>query len=429
VFPWRAERIVRLLLPDAALHLAVAALCGLTVGVEREWSARKRQRHPEFAGVRTFLLFGLLGGLAGDFQQRGWASAAWIVLGAAAGLVVVSYAVTASRREPDSTTEVAALLVLLAGALAGVGRLALASAIAALVALVLVEKTRIHEVVLGLRSEEIEADVRFAVLAAVVLPLLPTGPYGPDPGFRPRELWILVLLFSGLSFAGYIGLRTAGAERGYTLAGIFGGLISSTAVTLSFARQSREQDALGGPLASGVLAACTVLYLRVAVLLAVLRHEMAWKAAAYFALPFLVGGALTLLLRGRGKATAVHAELPKNPLGLRASLQMAGLFQLVLYAVAWVRGHFGTGAIYGTAALLGLTDLDALTFSMARTADTAAGNAARAVTLGILANTLLKLGLALGFGSPSFRKRAGTGLGALALATAASLFLLWRRIE
>jgi uncharacterized membrane protein (DUF4010 family) len=416
-------------LPDSALHLAVAALCGLAVGVEREWSARHRQRAPEFAGVRTFLLLGLLGGLAGDFHERGWTTPAVIVLGAAAALVVISYAVTAKRREPDATTEVAALLVILSGGLAGSGQLTLASAVAALVALVLVEKGRIHDIVYNLRSEEIEAALRFAVLAVVILPLLPVGPYGPEPGVRPRELWLLVLLFSGLSFAGYLGLRVAGAERGYTLAGLFGGMISSTAVTLSFARQSREKDTLAGPLAAGTVAACSVLYLRVTVLAAVLRPELAWKAAPYFALPFLVGAGTTLVLRGRERNKTVSAELPKNPLGLRSALQMAALFQVVLYAVAWAKGRFGSTVLYGTATILGLTDLDALTFSMARSAATAAGDAARALTIGILANTGLKLGLALVVGSPSFRRRAGTGLALLALATAGSLLLLWRQID
>ena len=421
---------MRLPIPDAAVHLGVAALCGLAVGVEREWSARKRHRPPEFAGVRTFLLLGLLGGVAGDFHQRQWGGAALIVVAAAAAIVVVSYAVTARRTEPDATTEVAALLVILAGALAGLSHLTLASAIAAVVALVLVEKGRIHDLVLGLRSEEIEAGVRFAVLAVVILPLLPPGPYGPSPGIRPRELWILVLLFSGLSFAGYIGLRVAGAARGYTIAGIFGGLISSTAVTLTFARQSRKADKLAPTLAAGALAACTVLFLRVAVLCAVLRPELAWKALRLFALPFVVAGVTAFLLRGRGAAKAeADSALLKNPLGLRSALQMALLFQVVLYGVAWLKERLSTTVLYGSAALLGLTDLDALTFTMAKTTDTAVAAAARALTIGILANTFLKLGLALGLGSPTFRRRAGIGLSVLALATAASLAFWWRRID
>jgi uncharacterized membrane protein (DUF4010 family) len=419
---------VQLPVPDSAIHLAVAAFCGLTVGVEREWSARNRKRPPEFAGVRTFLLLGLLGGLAGDLQQRQWNGAAIVLLTAAAGLVVVSYAVTARRDEPDATTEVAALLVILAGSLAGTGRLTLASAVAAVVALVLVEKSRIHELVYGLRSEEIEAGVRFAVLAVVVLPLLPVGPFGPEPGIRPRELWLLVLLFSGLSFAGYLGLRIAGAERGYTLAGIFGGLISSTAVTLAFARQSREKESLAAPLAAGAIAASTVLFLRVSLLSAILRPDLGWRAAAHCALPFLVGAGLTLLLTRRGKPVAVETELPKNPLGLRAALQMALLFQVVLYGVAWAKNAFGSTALFPTATLLGLTDLDALTFSMARTVSTPAADAARALAVGILANTSLKLAVALVIGSPGFRRRAGLGLAALGAATAVALFVLWRRI-
>lgn len=420
---------MRFELPEPAIHLGVAALCGLAVGVEREWSARQHKDPPEFAGVRTFLLFALLGGLGGELYSEGWNGLSLLLLGAGAGLVVASYVATASRERPGATTEVAALLVLAAGALAGTGRLALASALAAVVALVLVEKSRIHELVHGLRSQEIEAGVRFLVLAAVILPLLPEGPFGPPPGIRPRELWILVLLFAGLSFAGYIGLRVAGPERGYTFSGLFGGLVSSTAVTLSFARQSREQPALAGPLAAGTLAACTVLFLRVAALCAILRAELAWKALAFFALPAVAGAAAVFVLKGRGKTAKVEAELPKRPLGLRAALQMALGFQLVIYALAWVKARFEQSALIGTAALLGLTDMDALTFSMARGADTPAGDAARALTVGVLANTLLKTGIAVAVGAPAYKRRAGLALGGLALVVAASLWLLWRRIN
>jgi uncharacterized membrane protein (DUF4010 family) len=243
-------------------------------------------------------------------------------------------------------------------------------------------KGRIHDLVYGLRSEEIEVAVRFAVLAVVVLPLLPRT-VRPERA-APARLWVLVLLFSGL-FAGYLGLR----------------LPAPSAVTrwpalrrpdllhrghLSFARQSREKRRP----AAGTLAACTVLYLRVAVLAAILRPEVAWRAAPYFALPFVVGAGVTLLLRGRERNKTVSAELPRNPLGLRSALQMALFFQLVLYAIAWAKERFGSTALYGTATILGLTDLDALTFSMARSASTAAADAARALTIGILANTALK---------------------------------------
>jgi nucleotide-binding universal stress UspA family protein len=151
---------------------------------------------------------------------------------------------SASMARPRS-----ALVVLAAGYLAGLGRLGPASAIFAVTALVLVEKSRIHGLVHRIRSETLEAAARFAVLALVVLPLLPEGPFGPGPGLRPRELWALVLVFSGLSFAGFVAPRVVGGDRGWGLSGMLGGLISSTAVTLTHARESRQSPGLGRALA------------------------------------------------------------------------------------------------------------------------------------------------------------------------------------
>jgi uncharacterized membrane protein (DUF4010 family) len=194
-----------------ATRLGVAALGGLAVGIEREWSARARARPARFAGVRTFLLLGLLGGLGATLADLAGPAVGLVVVASAAALVVGAYIVTAhGGGDVDGTTEVSALVVLAAGSLAGTGHLALASALSALTALVLVEKGRIHALVHRLHSETLEAAARFAVLALVVLPLLPEGPFGPTPGLRPRELWALVLLFSGLSFGGFLALRLVG---------------------------------------------------------------------------------------------------------------------------------------------------------------------------------------------------------------------------
>ena len=128
--------------------------------------------------------------------------------------------------------------MLVAGVLAVTGSVRLASGIIAITTLLLVEKSRLHSLVKGIDDVALRSGVRFAVMALVVLPLLPEGPYGPLGGVRPRELWALVLLFSGLSFAGYIARRLVGPDQGYLVTGLLGGLVSSTNVTLTFARTS-----------------------------------------------------------------------------------------------------------------------------------------------------------------------------------------------
>ena len=182
------------------------------------------------------------------------------MLTAGAVALVVSGYVAASRKEIDATTEVAALVVIGGGSPPALGWLALASGIIAVTVLLLVEKSRLHALVGRVDDEEMRAAARFGVMAIVILPLLPEGPFGPFGGIRPRELWLLVLFFTGLSFAGYLARRMFGAGRGYPLAGLLGGLISSTNVTFTFARLSRREPTLAGPLAMGAIAACTMLF-------------------------------------------------------------------------------------------------------------------------------------------------------------------------
>jgi len=199
---------------DLAIRLAVASLGGLAVGIEREWSEKRGKHAPHFAGTRTFLLLGLLGALGAELMQSGLEVAGAALLIAGAAFVVVAYAITSRTGEDvGGTTEVAALVVMAAGALAGMGRLPLASALFAMTTLVLVEKGFFHTFVASIESHELMAAVRFAVLALVIFPLLPEGPFGPVPGFRPRELWALVLLFSGVSFVSFLALRLVGLHR------------------------------------------------------------------------------------------------------------------------------------------------------------------------------------------------------------------------
>jgi len=409
---------------DELPRILVAALGGLAVGVEREWSARAAGGVRRFAGVRTFLLLGLVAGVAAELARSGSASAGLVLVGGAALLAVVAFAARAVAGDPDATTEVAALAVLAAGWLSGSGRIALGSALAALTALVLAEKTKIHGLVERLRSEEIGAGARFAVLALVILPILPAGPLGPAPGIRPQELWALVLIVSGIGFAGYIAVRWAGPEKGWGLAGLLGGLVSSTGVTLSFSRESRSPGAAQGPLAVGVVAACALVPFRVAILATLLSPAIGREALPLLSLPMVAGlAAILLLLRRRSEPASSGG--PGNPLRLASALQMAAGFQVVLFAVDAARGAFGSQGLLASSFLAGLLDVDALIYSMYKLGPGSTGPflAARALAVGVLANTLLKFALAATIGTGTFRRLAGAGLVALALASLAGLAL------
>jgi uncharacterized membrane protein (DUF4010 family) len=406
------------------LGIIVGALGGAAVGLEREWSGHATGPRARFAGLRTFTLLGGLGGLSGWMWMHGLGSLAVVVASGGAALVVAAY-LAGSRREIDGTTEAAALVVLAAGLLAGAGSLALASGIVALTALLLVEKSRLHALVARIDDESLRAGLRFAVMAMVILPLLPSGPYGPYGSIRPRELWMLVLFFSGLSFVGFIARRAVGEAHGDVVAGLLGGIVSSTSVTLTFARASRETPG-NASLGLGTIAASTVMLPRVLVATAVLHAPLAWRLLPYLLPPFAVGTSATIVGLRRGGQSGAHPAGPENPLALGAALQMALLFQIVLFALNVVRDVWGHAGVLVSGAVLGLTDMDALTISMARqaTGGLELETAAHAVAVGTIANAALKLAVALSVGTGRFRVVAAMGVACIGAAGVAAL-LIW----
>ena len=209
----------------AEIGILIAALGGLAVGLEREWSGHASGPRARFAGIRTFTLLGILSGIAGWLWIKQSEALAVVLMAGGVALVVAAY-VAASRREIDATTEVASLVVLAAGLVAGIGFWAIAGGAIALTTLLLVEKSRIHETARRIDDKSLRAAVRFGVMAIVILPLLPEGPFGPGAGLRPRTLWLAVLIFSGLSFAGYLARKALSAAAGYPVAGLLGGLMS-----------------------------------------------------------------------------------------------------------------------------------------------------------------------------------------------------------
>jgi uncharacterized membrane protein (DUF4010 family) len=409
----------------AIFGLVIAALGGAAVGLERQWSGHAEGPRARFAGIRTFTMMGALGGLAGWLWTSGITAPAIVLLSGGVAITAAAY-IAGSRHDVDGTTEVAALIVLAAGLLAGLGYFRLASGIIALTTLLLVEKSRLHAMVTRIDDVGLRSGVRFGVMALVILPLLPEGPYGPLGGVRPRELWLLVLFFSGLSFAGYVARRLLGPGHGYLATGLIGGLVSSTNVTFTFARNSRTEPALSRELAIGAVAANVMLFPRVLVAAGILNPAVLIGLWPYLALPALV--ALLVMVTGlRGAPVAAGASPLKidNPLQLWAALQMAVLFQVVLWGVYLAREAWGESGVLASAAILGLTDADALTLSMARGVAQTSGPAiaATAIAVGVLSNTVLKSGLAFFLGSARFRLIAGGTLLLMAAALALGLFV------
>jgi len=415
------------------IDLAVAALAGLAVGIEREWSGHASGAHARFAGVRTFLVLGLLAGVAGWLHETGRVAVAFVLLGGGVALTVAAYVIAAWRDAEgiEGTTEAAALAVLALGAAAGMGYVTLAAGATAVIVLALQEKTRIHGAIRSIGEQELRAGLQFAVLALVILPLLPEGPYGPLGGIRPRALWIVVLLFSGMDFVGYIARRAVGDEMGYGVTGLLGGMVSSTVVSLRYSQLSRKEPNVARPLGIGVLGACTMLFPRVLLVSLVLSPPMALRLLPYLLPPLLAGAALVLvpLLRSRAKGGA-HKTSPitgqRSPLRLASAIKMTLAFQVVLMVVYLVQQQFGTGGVLWSAAFVGLSDLDALTLAMARLAGPdLVVIAAKAVAIGTIANGVLKLGLTVTLGTAAFRRVASWGVAVILLVGAVALWAGW----
>lgn len=399
--------------PDVALlRLFVAGLLGGLIGIERERAAHASEERM-FAGVRTFPLFALLGAsLAVATGEIGIATIAGFL--AVAALALVAYWRTSSSGEVGTTTESAALATYWIGAIAGSGALILAAAIGITIAVLLAAKERLEALTQAMSREELSATLTFAVIAVVILPLLPDRGYGPWNVWNPRGLWQIVVLVCGLSFAAFLAMRVWGSRRGVYLSGIFGGLVSSTAVTVSFATHSRTTPAGSTQLAAGGGLASTVMLLRVAFLAAV-----AGPSVLTYLGPFLgvtaIGGGIAIALLARRSASAPPLETGlTNPFQLREAIRFAVIYGIVLFAVEASRRYLGTWGIMAASVVAGLVDMDAITLSLASLSgrvlppEAAAGG----IALATLTNTAAKAVYAAWRGEARYKRGMAAILGA-----------------
>ena len=261
------------------------------------------------------------------------------------------------------------------------------------------------------------AALELAVITVIVLPLLPDRGYGPWQALNPREIWIVVVLVSALSFVGFVAVRVLGAGRGMAITGAVGGLVSSTAITISMAERSHAGAARPAAAPAAVLASA-IMCVRMAVLAGAVDLGILPRLLPVLAVMALVGGAAAWLVgRGRAGRTPSTDDTLTNPFSLRAALTFAAVYALVTLAVRAAHEHLGPGGIYLVSALSATVTVDAPTVALARLGQGTAGWAAPAAAIGVVAitNTLVKLGIALVYGEGSFRRRVGAALGAMSL--------------
>jgi uncharacterized membrane protein (DUF4010 family) len=398
--------------------LLVALLVGFLIGLDRE-RAEVRKERELFAGVRTFPLIALAGALPMLLRDTVGTGLLAVSFVAVAAVAVVSYARSTASGRLGATTEVAAIVTFLLGALAGAGQLTLAAAAGVAVAVLLAAKPPLERFSRTLSSEELFAVLELAVISIIVLPVLPDRGFGPWQVLNPRQIWAVVVLVSALSLAGFVAVRLLGEGRGTAVTGALGGLVSSTAVTVTMAQRSRESAAIQGRAAQAAVLASTVMCARIALLAGVVNTEVLPRllpVVAAMAVAGLVGAGL--LARG-ARGEAAPAAAVRNPFSLAAALTFAALYATVLLLVRAAREYLGEQGVYATAVLSAVADVDAPTIAFARLGAAVDGRVP-AIAIGIAAvtNTLVKLAYALAFGVGRFRRHVAAALGAMALAGA-----------
>ncbi|NOY06449.1 MAG: MgtC/SapB family protein [Chlorobi bacterium] len=403
----------------------IALLIGVLVGLERE---RDRAKGEElFAGIRTFPLIALLGFLSSLLAS---ATSYWVLavaLTAFFGLVITTYAFSAREGHIGMTTEVSALIVFILGALVFLEFYTIAIASAVILTLVLTVKTPLHRLVEKIQEEDIYATLKFAVITAIILPVLPDQTFGPFDVLNPRQIWYMVVLIAGVSFLGYILVKVFGSSKGITLTGMLGGLVSSTAVTLSFSQKSKEAPDLGRTFSSAIILACTIMYPRVLIMIAVVNRDLLvliWPSILILTLTGL--GASMWLWRKASRRNTEGVEI-KNPFELRSAIKFGLIFAVILFVSKASEFYFGDSGVYITAGLAGLTDVDAITLSMANLAKTTLSEttAVSAILLAMVSNTIVKAGIAIVLGAVSLRKYTFPSFSILALVGLVLVFYNW----
>jgi uncharacterized membrane protein (DUF4010 family) len=425
--------ITQLLNLEPWWRFAAALLIGALIGLEREF-VQQRSGEQEFGGIRTFALMALLGAVAAFLTDQ-YGPLIFVVV--YLGLILLLWAslLASSMRgvEEGITTEVTALLVPLFGAMMIWNQPAVAAALGVITALILALKPRLHGAARRMSAEDLRATLEFSIITAVVLPLLPNEGFGPYGVLNPFQIWLLVVFISGIGFLGYVLMKYLGPERGIGITGILGGLVSSTATTLSFAGRSKTNAGLSTVLAQGILLASCVMFPRVLVEVAVVNPALVRQVVVPLAMMLIAGLIAVYILRRRGRAEEKvdHGGVElSNPLRLKTAITFGLVFAVVLVAVEAANEYFGSAGVYVASILAGITDVDSITLSVSNLSmkgllDTRV--AAIAIILATIMNTIAKAVMAMVLGTPRLRRLVSRAFGFVVLAgliSGAAVFLL-----
>ena len=410
------------------IRLLIASGIGFLIGFEREHNALTKGEEA-FAGIRTFIFLSLLGflGAALHFLISPWILVC--MLFAVILLTSISYWITASNGDIGGTSELTGILAVLLGALTFVGYLEMSLVMTVLIVVLLSSKLKMQAVVGAVSNQEMYDFIRFVVVALMIFPFLPDETYGPLEVFNPREIGWVIILTSGLGLIGYLLMRIFGAHKGILITGILGGLVSSTAVTWVFAKKSKEQSALYVHCATAIMAASSVMVLRVLLWVLIFNSQLLEGLSISLSLVFLAAIGMTLYyyyLIKKGQKKMDTKLPPGRPLNLTGALVFGLLYIVILYIVAYANSVFGEEGMFIASGIAGISDLDAITISVAKLSSVSISFAVarNAILIATISNTLVKLGISIWAGSREMRRLVYIGYGVIFLAAVAGFLLM-----
>lgn len=390
-------------------HLIFGMFLGGVIGVDREKKSVGLQS--KFAGIRTYTLIGLFGVLLAILEKISIELFVLLLAGFLL-LIVASYITHSIKYEHNGgTSELAGIIVLIAGYFVGNDNYTVASTIIIATALLLFGKEKIHELTKQISSIEIKSVIQFVTIAFIVLPLLPNEYYGPFESFNPYVIWTMIVLMSGISFVSYLAMKLVGTNHGISLSGFLGGFISSTAVTLSFSEKSKKYPKIVYPFVFGIVISSAAMFFRLFLAISVINPAL----TKYVAVPLLSSGVAGILVSGilfklQAHENARKAEkiVEKNqvelgkPLDLVAALKFGALFSAVIFVSKAMTYYFGDSGLYLTSVVSAIVDTDAITVSLSNLAKNGSmeyGLATIGITIAAMTNTIVKSFYTLGLGS------------------------------
>lgn len=390
-------------------NIIIAMVFGFAIGLQREMKILYENKKNDFGGARTFSMIGLIGYISAwlNLHVPFFLLTASLILGA---LLITAYIINSSEAENGITTEISALITFFAASMLAYEKATLAVFVAIVVLFILNSKDKITEYAKVIEKKDLSAAIIFAMMTFVVLPILPDKPIDPWGYFNLHNIWLMVILVAGISFFGYIAVRMVGTTKGIGLTGLFGGLASSTAVTLSLGRQGKNSPALSKNLSIGISLACSIMLVRVFFEMYVINPEL----ANYLLTPVIVATIagycfIAYLIFTAKKETVIHETTFKNPFKISEALMLGLIFGIVIALIKFAHHTFGDSGVYVVSFIAGSADVDAVVLSVTSFAETGMPSITvlNSVVLAIVANSITKFAIVAFLGNKTIALHVG----------------------